>query len=116
MMSTYRVHAIIVLPRHMGDLAHSLSWSVVSDLDLMRAASGGDLDSQTVGAVAGTRVRSVELGAMLGEAVEAMLAEELSHLIVVDPYVGRPVGVLSTLDVARVLSGHTQHVDWTPHR
>jgi hypothetical protein len=34
----------------------------------------------------------VELSALLGDAVEAMHAEELSHLIVVDPYVGRPVG------------------------
>jgi CBS domain-containing protein len=109
MMSTYRVHAIVVLPRHMGDLVHSLSWGVVSDLDLLRAATGGDLDAQTAGAVAGTLVRSVELSAVLGDAVEAMHAEELSHLIVVDPYVGRPVGVLSTLDLARVLSGHAQN-------
>jgi predicted transcriptional regulator len=51
----------------------------------------------------------VERSALLGDAVEAMHAEELSHLIVVDPYVGRPVGVMSTLDLARVLSGHAQN-------
>jgi CBS domain-containing protein len=79
---------------------------VVTDGDLLWAASGGDLDAETAGAVAGTLVRSVALSALLGDVVEAMHVEELSHLIVVDPYVGRPVGVLSTLDLARVLSGH----------
>jgi CBS domain-containing protein len=105
MMASYRVHAIIVMPRHMGDLAHSLSWGVVSDLDLIRGAQDGDVDSDSARAVARTPVRSIELMAPLVDAVDAMIAEGLSHLIVVEPHAGRPVGVLSTLDVARVLAG-----------
>jgi len=105
MMASYRVHAIIVMPRHMGDLAHSLSWGVVSDLDLIRGAQDGDVDTDTARTVAGTPVRSIESTAPLAGAVDAMIAEGLSHLIVVEPHAGRPVGVLSTLDVARVLAG-----------
>jgi len=48
----------------------------------------------------------MEPSALLGDVVAALRAEELSHRIVVDPYAGRPVGVLPTLDLARVLSGH----------
>ena len=105
MMATYRVHAIIVMPRHMGALTHSLSWGVVSDLDLIRGAQDGDVDSDSARTVARTPVRSIELMAPLADAVDAMIAEGLSHLIVVEPHAGRPVGVLSTLDVARVLAG-----------
>jgi CBS domain-containing protein len=105
MMASYRVHAIIVMPRHMGDLDHSLSWGVVSDLDLIRGVQQGDVDSDSARTVAGTPVRSIELMAPLADAVDAMIAEGLSHLIVVEPHAGRPVGVLSTLDVARVLAG-----------
>jgi hypothetical protein len=79
MMASYRVHAIIVMPRHMGDLAHSLSWGVVSDLDLIRGAQEGDVDSDTARTVAGTPVRSIELTAPLAGAVDAMIAEGLSH-------------------------------------
>ena len=34
-----------------------------------------------------------------------MVEHEISHLIVVEPHTARPIGVLSTLDVARALAG-----------
>lgn len=78
---------------------------MVSDLDLIRGAQDGDLDSDTARTVATTPVRSIELTAPLTDAVDVMTAEGLSHLIVVEPHAGRPVGVMSTLEVAHVLAG-----------
>ncbi len=34
-----------------------------------------------------------------------MVEHDVSHLIVVEPQLARPIGVLSTLDVARALAG-----------
>jgi CBS domain-containing protein len=106
MLATYRVHAVVVFPRHMGDVDHTLAWGVVSDLDVARAAQEGDLE-QTAGAAAASPVRTVDAVAPLAEAVSAMVADGISHVIAVDPRSGRPVGMLSTLDVARTLAGLT---------
>jgi CBS domain-containing protein len=38
-----------------------------------------------------------------------MVEHEVSHLIVVEPRSARPVGVLSTLDIARALAGFPEH-------
>jgi CBS domain-containing protein len=105
MLAMYRVHAVVVFPRHMGDVDHALAWGVISDLDVARAAQEGDLDRLTAGAAAASAVRTVDVAAPLDEAVAAMVAESVSHAIVVDPRTGRPVGMLSTLDVARALTG-----------
>jgi len=40
----------------------------------------------------------------LREAAREMLAHGVSHVVVADPVAKRPVGVLSTLDVAGVLA------------
>ena len=41
----------------------------------------------------------------LAAAAEAMVEHDVSHLVVVEGRSGRPVGVVSTLDVARALAG-----------
>jgi CBS domain-containing protein len=106
LLATYRVHAVVVLPRHRGDAGHVASWKVITDLDLVQAASELDLDRGTAGAVAGGLVRCVQPDEPLSTAVLTMLANRLSHVIVVDRANGRPVGVVSTLDVARALAGY----------
>ena len=40
----------------------------------------------------------------LRQAGEAMLRNRVSHLVVTDAQAGRPIGILSTLDVAGVLA------------
>ncbi len=105
MLATYRVHAIVVFPRHSGDLAHVTSWTVVSDLDLARAARDGDLDAQTAGDIAATPVCFTSPDVSLADAVESMVAYGLWHVFVIDEHSQRPIGVLSTLDVARALAG-----------
>jgi CBS domain-containing protein len=105
MLATYRVHAIVVYPRHFGDLEHVTSWRVVSDLDLARAAREGDLDTETAGEIADTPVCCMSPSSPLKDAVEAMLTNGVSHVFVIDEPTARPIGVLSTLDVARALAG-----------
>jgi CBS domain-containing protein len=41
----------------------------------------------------------------LAHAAQLMVEHEVSHLIVVEPQSTRPVGVVSTLDIARALAG-----------
>ncbi len=106
-LASYRVHAIIVFPRRSGDLSHLTSWRVVSDLDLARAALQGDLDAQTAGDVAATPVCCMTPGESLVDAIKAMVGFRLWHVVVVDQHAGRPIGMLSTLDVARALGDPT---------
>jgi CBS domain-containing protein len=105
MLASYRVHAVVVFPRHMGDVDHALAWSVVSDLDVARAAREGSFDAQTAGAAAASAVRTIDAAAPLADAVAAMVADGVSHVIAIEPTSGRPVGMLSTLDIARALAG-----------
>ena len=105
MLSTYRVHALVVFPRHEADTGHVASWSVLSDLDLIEAAAEHDLDSTTVGEVAGSPVRCVQPDEPLANAVLTMATNRLTHVIVLDRRTSRPVGILSALDVARALAG-----------
>jgi len=104
MLSGYRIHALVVLPRHQGDLSHVVSWAVVSDVDVARAARSGDLDGRTAWDAAATPVCCIGPEAPLDRAIDLMVAERLSHLIVVEGTTGRPLGVLSTLDVARAIA------------
>ena len=97
MMTTYRVHAIVVLDP--GD--NILPWGVVSDLDLVDAV---DTDG-TAGSVAGSPVVTVTVDDTLSHAAQLMREHATTHLIVVtDEVAPLPIGVLSTLDVARAFA------------
>jgi CBS domain-containing protein len=99
MMAEHRVHAIVVLDADDDEL-----WGVVSDLDLAAAAGVRDLREQTAGASAATPALMVSPAESLRRAAQLMTEHATAHLVVVDPATGRPVGVLSTLDVAHALS------------
>lgn len=79
-------------------------WGVVSDLDLVAAAAVRDLDQQTAGGSAATPVVTVSPGETLERAAQLMTEHSTSHLIVVDREQQRPLGVLSTLDIAAPLA------------
>lgn len=101
MMVEHRVHAIVV----QDDAREGEGlWGVVSDLDLAAAAGVRDLQEQTAGASAATPVLMVSPRESLRRAAQLMTEHATAHLVVVDPATGRPVGVLSTLDVARALA------------
>jgi len=104
MMAMYRIHAVIVFNEDSDNGAETELWGVVSDLDLVKAASAGDFANRTAGGTSVTPVVTVERDDPLGRAAQLMSEHEITHLVVVDPELTRPIGVLSTLDVARALA------------
>lgn len=104
-MAQQSIHCVVVAG--LGRRAHSgewLGWGIVSDLDLMAALRPGPR-SLTVGEIAGTGMVTVAPGDPLGLAAQLMAEHQTAHLVVVSPQTGRPVGMLSTLDVARAADG-----------
>lgn len=79
-------------------------WGVISSLDLATVAAG-DLDELTAAEIAATEPVMVKASDSLGDAAREMSAHGVAHLIVVDGDPARPVGVISTLDIARVIAG-----------
>ena len=94
LMSEHRVHCVVV-----GGEAGRL-WGIVSDLDLVAAAAVRELDEQTAGATAATPVVTVTPDDSLRDAAQLMTEYAVAHLVVVEPDTGRPIGVLSTIDLA----------------
>lgn len=99
LMADRRVHCVVVLEE--PEDARSL-WAVVSDLDLAAAASVRDLDEQSAGAAAATEALTISPDETLQRAAQLMTEHATTHLVVVDP-ARRPVGILSTLDIAAAL-------------
>jgi CBS domain-containing protein len=79
-------------------------WGVVSDLDLVAAASVRDVDEQTAAGTAATPVVMIGPDETLLRAAQLMTEYATDHLVVDDPGSGTPVGVLSTLDLARAVA------------
>jgi CBS domain-containing protein len=99
LMASHRVHCVVVTDER--EDAGSL-WGIVSDLDLAAASSVRDLDEQTAGATAATAALTIEPEETVQRAAQLMTEHGTTHLVVVDVE-GRPVGILSTLDIAAAL-------------
>ncbi len=104
MMATYRVHAILVAT-HGEELAGGAHWGIVSDTDLLRAAEAGSVDDDQARTLAAQPVVTIPSSEELSRAAQLMVVRDVSHLIVIESRSARPIGVLSTLDVARALAG-----------
>ena len=104
MMATYRVHAIVVTAHGSEELPDGSLWGVISDADLIAAAQTADLDEETAGKLAATPALTVATTEQLSRAIQLMVEHEVSHLVAVEQRSLRPIGVLSTLDVARALA------------
>ena len=102
LMATNHVHAVVVSGTepspHGGE---HLTWGLVTALDLVAATLPG-LETADAGALASTEILTVDVEERLERAAQLMVEHQLTHLIVVAG--ARPVGVLSTLDVAGVLA------------
>jgi CBS domain-containing protein len=99
LMAARGIHCIVVTE---GD---DLSvWGVISALDLVAAAGVRDLDAQSAGGSAATPALAIGPDDTLQRATQMMTEHAAAHLLVLDDESGGPVGVLSTLDVARVLA------------
>jgi CBS domain-containing protein len=103
-MTRERVHAIYVFDYETEDDETPELWGLVSDLDLA-AAGRGDIDRLTARDASVTPLVTVRSDDSLDHAAQLLSEYGVSHLAVIDPLSRRPVGVLSTLDVARVLAG-----------
>ena len=100
-MSENTSHCVVVDglargPHHSGHLV----WGTVSDLDLMRAVASGGLDAEAGEAAAGELI-TVSPDDDIDHAAQIMSEQNCSHLIVVAPDAGQPLGVISSLDIAR---------------
>jgi len=101
LMSAHRIHCVVV-----GGLSFEgtrLVWGVVSDLDLARALAAGQ--ELTAGQVAATEPVTASPFDSLAEVARVMGDHDVAHLVVVDAKDGEPMGVISTLDLARAAAG-----------
>jgi CBS domain-containing protein len=102
MMATHHVHCMAVMGVS-HEHGEELVWGIISDLDLVRAGIA-DGAEQTAATIASGPIITVNAATPLREAAELMLANHAHHLVVIDVATQRPVGMLSTLDVAGVLA------------
>ena len=101
MMATYHVHCVAVVGVSHEEPPCGV-WSMISDLDLVRAGIR-DGEAPSARAMAQQPLVTVEPSLPLREAGELMLANGVSHLVVIQPGSQRPIGILSTADIAGVL-------------
>lgn len=94
-MATYHVHAVVV------GLSSDL-WGIVSAHDLAGVA-GTEREALTAGEIAATEFVTTAPGVSVAEAAQTMREHEVDHLVVTDGR-GRPLGMVSTLDVAGCLA------------
>src|SRR6185295_12205757 len=100
-MAEHAIHCVVAIDESPAGEDDDRLWGVVSDLDLLRGLrSAEDLDA---GNLADLEVVTVAPQDPLTAAADAMLRHGVAHLVVVSD--GRPVGVLSTLDIARAVRG-----------
>lgn len=104
-MSSRRVHCVVVEGIARNRKGHeTLVWGILSDLDLIKALAAGRLDADA-GEVAASEVVAVDADERIEDATRLMAEHECSHLVVVSPQTGEPIGVISSLDVAGGVAG-----------
>jgi CBS domain-containing protein len=100
-MAEHGIHSVVVIDAGPQGEDDDRLWGVVSDLDLMRGL--GSTVLLDAGNLAALDVMIVAPGDSLARAAQLMSEHEIAHLVVVDD--DRPVGVISSLDIARVAAG-----------
>lgn len=103
LMGAYRIHCVVVGGLNEDMRGTCLVWGVISDLDLARAVASGQ--EAAAGQVAATEPLTASPFDSLADVAQVMADHEVAHLVVVDAKVGEPMGMISTLDVARAAAG-----------
>jgi CBS domain-containing protein len=103
LMAEQRIHCVVGV----GDVTEDDTrvWVVISDGDLMAVAADADPDDYTAGAAAATEAVMVQADEPLRRAADLMREHQVSHLLVFGPVRDRPIGVISGLDIARIIGG-----------
>ena len=102
LMGEYRIHCVVVAGLEADRRGTHLVWGVVSDLDLARAAAAGE--ELTAGQIAATEPVTASPTDTLSAVARVMGDHDVAHLVVVDDKDAEPIGVISTLDVARAFA------------
>jgi CBS domain-containing protein len=97
LLAAHRIHAVAVLLQDDAD-----AWGIVSDLDLVTALTRGRLTA-TARELASAPSVCVGLDDTLFHVMQLMSERSSRHVIVLGRGSRRPVGVVSTLDVAEVV-------------
>jgi len=100
LMAQHRVHAIVGF----GDVTEGDTqlWGLVSDIDVVAALAAGG-GATTAGEIAASEVVTIAADDPVRRAVELMNDHQIAHVLVVDPGSDRPLGVVSTLDIAALV-------------
>jgi CBS domain-containing protein len=101
MMATNHVHSIVVADTVTGQADEEKPWGIVSDVDLV--GGGPEAENLTAADVSSSAVATVDRDETVARAAELMTEHRTSHLIVVDSR-ERPIGVVSTLDLAGIIA------------
>ena len=104
-MAEHRVHGVVVdgVRRDAAGTEHVV-WGVVSDLDLVGRLGAGDALEVTAAGLSATPAIVVSPDEPLSEAARLMHDYDVHRLLVVTSPERRPVGVISTLDVAGAIA------------
>jgi CBS domain-containing protein len=94
-MASYHIHAVVVALRENV-------WGVISAGDVLKTA-GTERERWNAGEVAATEFVSAGPEATLEEAAQLMREHEVEHVVVIEQS-GKPIGMLSSLDVAGALA------------
>jgi CBS domain-containing protein len=103
LMTTHHIHCVAVMGISHEASVEKLAWGIISDLDLLRTAMSSDPD-RPAGSLALEPPITVEPTMPLRQAGALMLSRRSDHLVVIDSEVRRPIGILSTLDIAGMLA------------
>jgi CBS domain-containing protein len=97
MMADLRIHCVAVMGAGDGHFV----WGLLSDMDVLHAAYRGA--PVTAGEIAASSPLAVTADTELDRAAALMVEHDTAHVVVVDRG-GRPAGVVSTLDVLRIVA------------
>ena len=98
LLAEARIHCVVVAGLATTSNGTRLTWGTLTDVDLIRALHRGQ-GGVTAGVIAATEIVTVAQDETIARVVQLMSEHEVSHLIVVEQ--DFPVGVISSLDVAR---------------
>jgi CBS domain-containing protein len=103
LMADERIHCLAVVDVPEDPAEDDRLIGLLSALDLV-AALDASSPPASVAELVTTELQSVTADAPLAEAVRQMHESRIPHLVVVAKGSGRPVGLLSTLDILRALA------------